>query len=133
MAGSKSYNTSLKVRLTRFTPIGLSIMRTAIKTMTKSNSTSGQRHASLTFWTRDEQGNLRGIWVSGSTFSNSGDSILGIRMTGNQEVSSKIFKSLDNAVEFPTMHGKVKARICKNRIFVKIPDGVVMDHEHLPV
>jgi hypothetical protein len=54
-------------------------------------------------------------------------------MTGNQEVSSEIFKSLDNAVEFPTMHGKVKARICGNRIFVKIPDGVVMDHEHLPV
>ena len=108
-------------------------MRTSIKTMVKTHTTTGQRHASLTFWTRDEQGNLRGIWVSGSTFSNSGDSILGIRMTGNQEVSSEIFKSLDNAVEFPTIHGKVKARICGNRIFVKIPSGVAMDHEPLPV
>jgi hypothetical protein len=107
-------------------------MRTSIKTMVKTKSTSGQRHGALTFWTRDEQGNLRGIWVSGSTFSETGDSILGIRMTGNQEVSSEIFNSLDNAVEFPTMHGKVKAQICGNRIFVKIPDGVVMDHEPLP-
>jgi hypothetical protein len=109
-------------------------MRTAVKTMVKRNhSISGQRYCMLTFWTRDEYGNLRGIWVSGSTFSNSGDSILGICMTGNREVSSGVRKSLDNAVEFPTMHGKVKARICGNRIFVKIPDGVVMDHEHLPV
>jgi hypothetical protein len=108
-------------------------MRTAIKTMVKTHTTTGQRHTSLTFWTRDELGNLRGIWVSGSTFPNSGDSILGIRMTGNQEVSSGIFNSLDNSVEFATMHGKVKARIAGNRIFVKIPDGVAMDHEPLPV
>lgn len=107
-------------------------MRTAVKTMVKTKSTSGQRHCELTFWTRDEQGNLRGIFVSGSTFSNSGESILRIRMTGNQEVSSGVLKSLDNAVEFPTMHGKVKARITGNRIFVKIPDGFVMDHEPLP-
>ena len=107
-------------------------MRTSIKTMIKTHTTTGQRHASLTFWTRDGQGNLRGIWVSGSTFSNSGDSILGIRMTGNQEISSGIFNGLDNAVEFPTMHGTVKARITGNRIFVKIPNGVVMDNEPLP-
>lgn len=99
--------------------------------MVKTHTTTGQRHTSLTFWTRDAQGSLRGIWVSGSTFS-SGDSILGIRMTGNQEISSGIFNGLDNAVEFPTMRGKVKARITGNRIFVKIPDGVVMDHEPLP-
>jgi hypothetical protein len=54
-------------------------------------------------------------------------------MTGHQGASSEIFKSLDNAVEFPTIHGKVKARITGNRIFVKIPDGVVMDNEPLPV
>lgn len=107
-------------------------MRTAIKTMVKTHTTTGQRHTSLTFWTRDAQGSLRGIWVSGSTFS-SGDSILGIRMTGHQGASSEIFKSLNNAVEFPTIHGKVKARITGNRIFVKIPDGVVMDNEPLPV
>lgn len=107
-------------------------MRTSIKTMVKTNAAlSGQRHGSLTFWTRDEQGNLRGIWVSGSTFA-SGQSILGIRMTGNQESSSGVFKSLDNAVELATIHGKVKARIAGNRIFVKIPDGVVMDNEPLP-
>lgn len=108
-------------------------MRTTIKTMVKTNTTTGQRHASLTFWTRDEKGNLRGIWVSGSTFSNSGDSILGIRMTNNEGVSSDIFKSLDNAIELPTVHGKVTARITGNRIFVKIPHGVAMDHEPLPV
>lgn len=107
-------------------------MRTAIKTMVKSICTPGQRHCQLTFWTRDEQGNLRGIWVSGSTFSNSGDSILGIRMTNHQEVSSGVFKNLDNAVEFDTIRGKIKARITGNRIFVKIPDGVAMDHEPLP-
>ena len=116
-----------------YTPFGLSIMRTAIKTMVKTHTTTGQRHTSLTFWTRDAQGNLRGIWVSGSTFSNSGDSILGIRMTGHQGVSSEIFNSLDNSVEFGTIHGMVKARISGNRIFVKIPSGVAMDHEPLPV
>ena len=71
--------------------------------------------------------------MSGSTFSNSGDSILGIRMTGHQGVSSEIFNSLDNSVEFGTIHGMVKARISGNRIFVKIPSGVAMDHEPLPV
>jgi hypothetical protein len=116
-----------------YTPFGLSIMRTAIKTMVKTHTTTGQRHTSLTFWTLDAQGNLRGIWVSGSTFSNSGDSILGIRMSGRDEVSSGIFKSSDNSVEMGTIHGKVKARICGNRIFVKIPSGVAMDHEPLPV
>ena len=54
-------------------------------------------------------------------------------MTGNQEISSGIFNGLDNSVEFPTNNGKVKARICGNRIFVKIPSGVTMDHEPLPV
>jgi hypothetical protein len=108
-------------------------MRTTVKTMVKRSTITGQRHTSLTFWTRDAQGNLRGIWVSGSTFSNSGDSILGIRMTEKQEVSSGIFKSSDNSVEMDTIHGKVKARICGNRIFVKIPSGVTMDHEPLPV
>lgn len=102
-------------------------MRTAVKTMVKRDTVSGQRHCTLTFWTRDEQGNLRGIWVSGSTFA-SGDSILGIRMRPT-EVSSGVFKSLDNSVELDTIHGKVKASITDNRIFVKIPDGVVMDHE----
>jgi hypothetical protein len=108
-------------------------MRTTIKTMVKQSTTTGQRHTLLTFWTRDAQGNLRGIWVSGSTFSNSGDSILGIRMTNNEGVSSGIFNSLDNSVELPTVHGKVTARITGNRIFVKIPNEVAMDHEPLPV
>ena len=108
-------------------------MRTAIKTMVKQSTTTGQRHTAITFWTRDAQGNLRGIWVSGSTFSKTGDSILGIRMTGRDEVSSGIFNSSDNAVELPTIHGMVKARISGNRIFVKIPSGVAMDHEPLPV
>jgi hypothetical protein len=108
-------------------------MRTAIKTMVKQSTTTGQRHTSLTFWMRDAQGNPRGIWVSGSTFSKTGDSILGIRMTGHQGVSSGIFNSSDNSVELPTIHGMVKARISGNRIFVKIPSGVAMDHEPLPV
>ena len=108
-------------------------MRTTIKTMVKQSTTTGQRHTSLTFWMRDAQGNPRGIWVSGSTFSKTGDSILGIRMTGRDEVSSGIFNSSDNAVELPTIHGMVKARISGNRIFVKIPSGVAMDHEPLPV
>jgi hypothetical protein len=108
-------------------------MRTAIKTMVKRSTTTGQRHTAITFWTRDAQGNLRGIWVSGSTFSKTGDSILGIRMTGRDEVSSGIFNSSDNSVELPTIHGMVKARISGNRIFVKIPSGVAMDHEPLPV
>ena len=107
-------------------------MRTAIRTMVKTHTFTGQRHTSLTFWTRDAQGNLRGIWVSGSTFSESGDSILGIRMSDHQ-VSSEIFKSFDNAVQFPTAHGMIKARISGNRIFVKIPSGVAMDNEPLPV
>lgn len=101
--------------------------------MVKTHTTTGQRHTSLTFWTRDEKGELRGIWVYGSTFSNSGHSILGIRMTGHKGVSSEIFNSLDNSVEFGTIHGMVKARISGNRIFVKIPHGVAMNHEPLPV
>lgn len=108
-------------------------MRTAIKTMVKTHTTTGQRHTSLTFWTQDAQGNLRGIWVSGSTFSKTGDSILGIRMTGRDEVSSGIFNSSDNSVELPTIHGMVKARISGNRIFVKIPSGVAMYNELLPI
>jgi hypothetical protein len=108
-------------------------MRTAIKTMVKQSTTTGQRHTSLTFWMRDAQGNLRGIWISGSTFSKTGDSILGIRMTGHQGVSSEIFNSLDNSVELPTIHGMVKARISGNRIFVKIPSGVATDNEPIPV
>jgi hypothetical protein len=48
-------------------------------------------------------------------------------------VSSGIFNSLDNSVELPTVHGKVTARITGNRIFVKIPNEVAMDHEPLPV
>jgi hypothetical protein len=54
-------------------------------------------------------------------------------MTGRDEVSSGIFNSSDNSVELPTIHGMVKARISGNRIFVKIPSGVAMDHEPLPV
>ena len=108
-------------------------MRTTVKTMVKRSTTTGQRHTSLTFWMRDAQGNPRGIWVSGSTFSKTGDSILGIRMTGHQGVSSEIFNSLDNSVELPTIHGMVKARISGNRIFVKIPSGVATDNEPIPV
>lgn len=107
-------------------------MRTTVKTMVKSKNTLEQRHCMLTFWTRDEVGNLRGIWVSGSTFRDE-TSVLSVRMTGHNEASSGLFKSSDNSVEFPTNNGKVKARICGNRIFVKIPSGVAMDHEPLPV
>ena len=107
-------------------------MRTSIKTMTKMNTPSGQRHCMITFWMKDENGRLRGIWVSGSTFSKAGNSMLAIRMTGDQQVCSGVFNSLDNAVELSTIHGKVKARISGNRIFVRIPDGVVMDNEPLP-
>ena len=106
-------------------------MRTAIKTMVKKNTLSGQRHALLTLWTRDADGRLRGIWVSGSTFADE-TSILNVRMSNDQEKGSGIVQSLDNAVDLDTIHGKVKARITGNRIFVKMPVGVVTDSEPLP-
>jgi hypothetical protein len=108
-------------------------MKTCIKTMvrTKEGISSGQRHASITLWTRDANKDLRGIWISGSTFRNE-TSILNIRTAANggrTENCSGIFKSLDNSVEFATIHGKVKARICKNRIYVSFPNPVVTADE----
>lgn len=106
-------------------------MKTAIKTMTKGKNV-GQLHCNLTFWLRDSEGKLRGLWVSASSFAH-GTSIVGIRMCPDhlypiREIESGIVEG-DAFTEYPTEFGVVKADIHNNRLFVKFPDEIVRNHE----
>lgn len=105
-------------------------MKKFIKTLTKYSD--DQRFASLTFWIRDQQDKLRGIWVSGSAFT-SGRRSVSIRMVPDdlypiREVENTSAEG-PAKTEYTTEFGPIKAQIYGGRLFVQIPNEVVTKDE----